>query len=135
MKAPTKPYRLYWAQTSPNVTTSDSVATLKVTRKGTIKSISFMLAGVAGNNISGCQQVELSKQSSRNIVVNDTPPGVLAEACLVYGVSAGAACLTQVVPGLDIPVDVGDTLYAHQVVTGTAPASCTNSVQVYVGEV
>jgi|SRR5712671_5958089 len=135
MKTTTKPYKLYW--TAPGTLgASDNVASLKITRKGVIRTIRFLLSGKAGLASNGCQQVELSKQPTGNLTTNDAPSSVLAEATIPYGVMSGAACFSQTIPGLSIPVEVGDTLYAHQVIAGCqGPATSANTIQVFVGEV
>jgi|SRR5712671_6304173 len=125
----TKPYKIYFTQTSQG----DNIASVRITRDGSIKTIVFMLAGVAGGS-TGSQQVELSKQSTRNISTNDTPPSVIGEACITYPVINAAASLSLVTPWLNIPVSAGDNLYVHQTINGTAPTSSLHTVQMYVNE-
>lgn len=126
----TKPYKLY----NTTATTQDAAASLKITRRGVITSINMSIAGVAGAAVNACRQIELSKQSTRSITTNDTPPGVLAEVAAAANISAGSYCNQQLIAGLSIPVDVGDTLYLHNLAVGTASSTVTDSVMVYVNE-
>lgn len=128
---PTRTYKLYNAS---SVASADAIASSKVVRKGSISAILFAMSGQAGAAVTGCRQLELSKQSTRQITTNDTPPTVLAEGCIAGSVSGGAVHNMCLIAGLSIPVDVGDTLYMHQVVAGTAFATVSDAICIYVNE-
>jgi len=126
----TRPYRLYWTLAS----SSDNVASVRITRDGCIRAIHFMLAAVAGAGITGRQQIELSKQSTSSITVNDPGPAVIAEASIAYPVNGIGTAMSQVLADLDVPVRAGETLYVHQILSLPGPTAQTHSAHVYVNE-
>ena len=123
----TRTYKLY----GTTIGTSDAIASLRITRRGQITGILFACAGIAGGAATGCIQLEVSKQSTRSIVTNDTPPDVIGQVVLPASI-ASAPCAINVFVALDHPVDVGDTLYLHQVALGQALSSATHAISIYV---
>lgn len=128
----TRSYKLYWT----GVASADAATSLRIVKPGVITSIQWMQSFQAGASQSGCFQAELSKQSVKSIVTNDTPPGVISETCAAIGkgVSGGSSDHANNIIGLANQVDVGDTLYIHQVLVGTAPAAQNSSCIVTVLE-
>jgi len=120
-------YKLYTNTTGSN----NGVTSLRVTKAGRIRAITFVLAGVAGAANTGHMQVEVSKQNTSNLAINDTPETVIASCALAFNVVSGAVNTNQVIP-MDVPITPGDTIYLNTVFTGgTAPAS--TSFNVYLG--
>jgi hypothetical protein len=64
---------------------------------------------------------ELSKQSTTNVTVNDTPPTVLDYGCASANIASSAFGTNLLHAGMDQPVEAFDTLYLHALISGTAP--------------
>lgn len=125
----TKPYKFSWSA----VGTANQVASLRITRPGVITAISFSLMGVSGvGSTTTTQQIEVSMLTAQSIQQNDAPPSVLAETVIGYTVANAVSALSQVVPGLRVPVNAGDLINVHQVATNGSPASCSHNVMLYV---
>ena len=127
---PTRSYKLY----STSAATANAINSFRVVKGGYIVSIQWALSGVAGAGATGCRQVELSKQSTSSITTNDTPPTVISQAIIGAGVTGAAVCMNINQAGMRTRVDVGDTIYLHQVVAGTTPATVADSITVLVDE-
>jgi len=112
------------------VGTASAIASVKVARKGRVRCISFSSVGIAGAATDCAMVVEISKQSSSAIGINDSPETVLARFAHGYGV-ASAASTSQIAYICDIPVDVGDTFYAHSYRSGTIPTTNLTNVTLY----
>lgn len=123
-----RPYKVYWTATATTV----AVASTKIIEDGNITAIAFALAGQAGAGVTGCQRVQLSRLVFDTNATNDTPPQVLGEASVVFGISGASASLFQVLPHISLPVKAGEVLYVHQLQTGTAPATTMNAITIYV---
>src|SRR4051812_9424230 len=100
---PMRSYKLFWTSAGAAGTYTDAVANIQVIRQGVITNIVFALLGLAGAGTSGFQRMQLSKLQYNTIAVNDTPPEVLAEACIAYGVSGAAAASAQSISNIGIP--------------------------------
>jgi len=127
----TRSYKLY----STTVTTADSKASLKITRRGVITAISFTHCGLAGAGVDGFYRAEVSKQSASSFTTNDTPPTVIAYSTGgAVGVNSGAYCSKDLQAGLNNPVEIGDTLYIHVLSSGTAASAGTITCTLTVNE-
>jgi len=125
----TRTYQLRWT----TVGTANAVASLRIVKKGIITGLLFNLTSVAGAAINACNLVELSKQSVSAITQSDTPAAVICRASNAGNINGGSSSM-QLFVALATPVDVLDTLYAHQQGNGTALASVENTISVFVAE-
>lgn len=109
---------------------NNGVVSLRLNKSTRIKAVYFSIIGLAGSAASAQFTVELAKQNVSSLAITDTPETVIASVSLAYGVLNAAAMVNQYIP-MDIPVDVGDTLYLNTQLTGsTAPAN--QQIEVYI---
>jgi hypothetical protein len=119
-----KTYKLYGTAAA----TANAVASLKITRKGTLKAIMAAIASTGGAGV-GWQQIELSKQNTSSLTTNDTPDSVIASFALATGNATTAS--DNVVLLTSVDVDVGDTIYLNFSTAGTAPTSGVQQIYLY----
>lgn len=106
------------------MTAADNKASVKISRRGVITSVSWATFGLAGAGIDCRANAELSKSSVSALTQNDTPPNGVLSYFFFAGcgsVNSQAFASNYLEGGKAQQVDVGDTLYLHiPSITGTA---------------
>jgi len=119
-------YKLYTNATGSN----NGVASIKITKSARLRTIYFDLSATGGVGVSRTT-VEVSKQNTSSLTINDTPETVLAQASLAHNNAVPGSEAVQIF--CDISVSVGDTIYLNTAMIGAvAPASVSFSVYLYV---
>lgn len=119
-------YRIYGS----GVATASAVASLKIAKGGKIKSVGWSVYGQGPADLTYRGAHELSIVSTNNFQVNDAAGPISTCPSANNGVSAGFTSNK-----LDFPeyeVQDGQTLYLHQFVSGTAPASAIAYVEIRI---
>lgn len=120
-----KQYKLYTNATGA----TNAAASLKITKEGRIKSMSFSLYGLGGAGVSRLIY-EVSKQNTISDTVNDAPETVLGY-CAVASPN-GVHYQENYLILCDVPVSVGDTIYLNIAFNGAvAPGSAGAQVTLY----
>jgi hypothetical protein len=115
---------------STGVTTTNGSASLRIAKRCRVRCIVFSLVGTAGAAVDGRLSVEVSKQNTSSLSINDTPETVMASASLAGTINAGVAS-THLPIICDIQMEQGETVYLNLALIGTSFSSTLLSVYLY----
>lgn len=100
--------------------TTNSSAVIKVVKNSRLKGIYFALQATGGAGV-GRMVVEVSKQNTSNVLINDVPTTLLGEAHLALG--NAVATHENVMMLSDADLSGGDNIYLNVLLIGTAPTA------------